>query len=126
MITEDSSLLRKKSLSEIAEAISAEYLIVYDEKGAETACSREYTGFTLPEDPEDPFYDFRRLLKGIPVIVHEPGKRYGLERRLPRTGFHKWALSLYLRYSGCCRLNVSQSSQALCIRSLSSRNRAAL
>ena len=74
MITEDSSLLRKKSLSEIAEAISAEYLIVYDEKGAEAACSREYTGFTLPEDPEDPFYDFRRLLKGIPVIVHEPGK----------------------------------------------------
>ena len=74
MITEDSSLLRRKSLSDIAEAISAEYLIVYDEKGAETACSREYTGFTLPEDPEDPFYDFRRLLKGIPVIVHEPGK----------------------------------------------------
>ncbi len=74
MLTEDPSLLKRESLSEIAEAVSAEYLILYDARGRETACSRQYTGFVLPEDPEDPFSDFRRLLKGIPVIIHPPEK----------------------------------------------------
>lgn len=70
MLTENQSLLTKEKLSEISETIGAEYLILFDENAQETACSREYTGFSLPADKSDPFYDFRRLLKGIPLITH--------------------------------------------------------
>ena len=74
MIEEDPALLERERLAQISEAIGADYLILFDENGEETACSREYIGFALPVDPSDPFHDFRRLLKGIPSIVHEPGK----------------------------------------------------
>ena len=70
MLTENPALLGKERLAEIAGAISAEYLILYDENGAEAACSKEYVGFSLPSEQSDSFYDFRRLLKGVPVIVH--------------------------------------------------------
>lgn len=71
MIGEDPSLLDRERLAGISEAIGADYLILFDENGEELACSREYIGFTLPSASSDSFYDFRRLLKGIPSIVHE-------------------------------------------------------
>ena len=74
MLTENPALLGKERLAEIAGAISAEYLILYDENGAEAACSKEYVGFSLPSEQSDSFYDFRRLLKGVPVIVHSSEK----------------------------------------------------
>ena len=74
MLSEDPALLMRERLAEISDAISADYLILYGEDGQETACSREYTGFTLPTDKSEPAYDFRRLLNGIPCIVHEPEK----------------------------------------------------
>lgn len=70
MLTRDPALLKKDSLAGISDAISAKYLILYDEKGQEIACSRDYTGFSLPTDKSDAFSDFRRLLKGVPVIAH--------------------------------------------------------
>ena len=74
MIAEEPSLLERERLAEISDTLHADYLILFDEKAEETACSREYIGFTLPADPSDPLYDFRRLLKGIPHIVHGPEK----------------------------------------------------
>ena len=71
MLTEDPALLERERLAQISDAISAEYLIVFDENAQEAACSRPYVGFALPADKEDPFYDFRRLLGGIDSIVHE-------------------------------------------------------
>ena len=72
MLTQNPALLTRDKLSEISEAISAEYLILFDGKGEEIACSREYVDFALPTDRSDPFYDFRRLLKGLPSVVKEP------------------------------------------------------
>ena len=74
MLTEDPAFLNKNRLAEISDAISADYLMLYDENGAEIACSRDYTGFILPEDETDPLHDFRRLLRGVSSIVHEPEK----------------------------------------------------
>ena len=74
MLTADPSLMERNKLEQIAKAVSADYIIVYDQNGKETACSRDYTGFVLPVDRSDSFYDFRRLLKGVPVIAHESEK----------------------------------------------------
>ena len=74
MLTEDPSLLNTEKLADISDTISAEYLILFDENGAETACSRDYTGFTLPSDKSDSLYDFRRLIKGVSTVVHESEK----------------------------------------------------
>ena len=74
MLTQDPALLSREKLAEIAEAISAEYIILFDDKGEEISCSREYVGFRLPTDSSDPFSDFRRLLQGIPSIVKSPEK----------------------------------------------------
>ena len=76
MLTDDRDLLKEDSLSEIADAVSADYIIVFDENGEELACSREYIGFSLPTAEDNPFSDFRRLLKGIPVITHEPERDF--------------------------------------------------
>ena len=71
MLTENTALLERARLEELAGAISAEYIIVYDENGKEMACSRSYINFELPTDPKDPFTDFRRLLRGVQVISHK-------------------------------------------------------
>ena len=42
---------------------------MFDENGKEAACSRAYTGFDLPADPGNTFYEFRKLLNGIEVIT---------------------------------------------------------
>ena len=74
MFAEEPSLFGREKLAEISDTIGADYLILFDKNAEETACSREYIGFSLPSDSSDPLYDFRRLLKGIPIIVHEPEK----------------------------------------------------
>ena len=74
MLTEDPALLNRDRMAGISEAISAEYLILFDQNAEEAACSREYTGFSLPHDRTEPFYDFRRLINGVKTIVHEPEK----------------------------------------------------
>lgn len=74
MIAEEPALLKRERFAEITDTIRADYMILFDSSGAEKACSREYIGFSLAEDSSDPLYDFRRLLKGIPYIVHEAEK----------------------------------------------------
>ena len=71
MLSEKPALLAREDLSMIADAIEADYIIVFDENGKETACSRAYTGFDLPEDPGNAFYEFRKLLRGIDVITRD-------------------------------------------------------
>ena len=53
-----------------------DYIMAFDENGTQTACSREYIGFSLPTDESSTFSDFRRLLKGIPSITHDPERDF--------------------------------------------------
>ena len=50
MLSEKPALLAREDLSMIADAIEADYIIVFDENGKETACSRAYTGFDRRRD----------------------------------------------------------------------------
>ena len=71
LLTEHPDYLTKGRLKEMAGIISADYLIVFDENGDEIACSENYTGFSMGTDEKDSSSDFRRLLKGIPAVVHD-------------------------------------------------------
>ncbi|MDO5455290.1 MAG: mechanosensitive ion channel [Eubacteriales bacterium] len=70
ILTRHPELLDEDHLSQMSRTISADYLIVFDENGDETACSEAYSGFSLGTAAAEPSADFRRLLKGIPFIIH--------------------------------------------------------
>ena len=64
--------LREQSVLEaLAESISASSITLYDDDGYETASSGDYIGLALGSSPESVTYDFRRILNGVPSIVHE-------------------------------------------------------
>ncbi len=58
-------------LKELAECIRASSITLYDHSGKEIVNSDGYIDMYLGTDPESTTYDFRRILKGVPYIVHE-------------------------------------------------------
>ncbi len=65
--------LREKAVLEtLAENISASSITLYDADGRETVSSGDYIGLYLSRDPESVTYDFRRILNGVPCIIHDP------------------------------------------------------
>lgn len=63
--------LREQSvLKTLADSISASSITLYDANGDETVSSGEYIGLSLGKNPESATYDFRRILKGVPSVVH--------------------------------------------------------
>lgn len=63
----DASVLRT-----MAESISASSITLYDSAGRETVSSGRWNGLKLGTDPDSSTYDFRRILRGVPSIVHDP------------------------------------------------------
>lgn len=60
-----------KSLEKLAKCIKASSITLYDHSGKEIVDSGGYIDMNLGSDPESTTYDFRRILKGVPYIVHE-------------------------------------------------------
>ena len=58
-------------LKELAECIRASSITLYYHSGKEIVNSDGYIDMYLGTDPESTTYDFRRILKGVPYIVHE-------------------------------------------------------
>ena len=63
-------LREKPVLETLADSISASSITLYDSDGNETISSGEYVGLSLGTDPDSTTYDFRRILNGVPCIVH--------------------------------------------------------
>ena len=72
LIREDPSLMDREKLSVISDDIQADFIIIFDDTARQIACSRDYINFILPRDETEPVSDFRRILKGITSVVHEP------------------------------------------------------
>ena len=68
----DPDLVAGGSLAECSDAIGTSYIMLFDGDGNECACSARYTGFALGEAEGDSTTDFRRLLLGVPELVHAP------------------------------------------------------
>lgn len=78
------ALWDREHLSALSDAVGADHIMLFDQNGDETLCSADYVGFNLGDDDTSPLYDFRRLLKGVPSIVHIPmtGSVTGLDQQL--------------------------------------------
>ena len=59
------------ALKDIAECIHASSITLYDSSGKEIVSSNGFIDMYLGTDPESTTYDYRRILKGVPYIVHE-------------------------------------------------------
>ena len=77
LLSDDANLMEKEKLAEIAQIISADLIMVFDEGGREILCSSDYIGFALDDGAAgDGGPDFTKLLNGIPVIIHGPGENF--------------------------------------------------
>lgn len=72
LIRDDPSLMEMEKLAVISDDIQADFIIIFDDTGRQIACSRDYINFVLPSDETEPTSDFRRILKGITSVVHDP------------------------------------------------------
>ena len=75
----------REALATLAESISASSITLYDSKGKETVSSGPWIDLELGRTPGSATYDFRRILTGVPSIIHdlETDERTGLsEMRL--------------------------------------------
>ena len=68
----DPELRTHAFLEEASNIIGADYIMLYDENGDELVSSNSFVKFSLGTKEDDDTTDFRRLLKGVPSIVHEP------------------------------------------------------
>ncbi len=59
-------------LAHVSDLLDAQYIILYDEKGNEIIASNDFIDCSLSTDSKDPTSDFRRILKGVKSIVHDP------------------------------------------------------
>ena len=64
--------------------LNVDFIMLFDEQGKETLCSRDYVGFTLERGLGQSGSEFRRLLYGMPSIVHETSvdSITGMERQM--------------------------------------------
>lgn len=98
LLSEDPALANRDMLQTFCDAIRVDYIMLFDQDGKETACSRDYENFRLKTGKDDCWEDFSRLLLGVPSVIRdtETDSRTGLERQMV-------GVSLPLRVNGTLR-----------------------
>ncbi len=71
LIAQDPEKGSREDLQEFCDLFDIDYIMLFDPKGKEIACSADYIGFTMDKGLGENSADFRRLLKGIPYIIHD-------------------------------------------------------
>ena len=66
--TEDTT---REKFQEYCEIYDINYLMLFDPDGNETVSNSKFTGFTMDSGLGDNSRDFRRLLLGVPSVVHD-------------------------------------------------------
>ena len=61
----------KDTLQKLSDLLGADYIMIYDNDGKEVLSNSRYVGMEFGDTPESSTYEFRRLLKGIPSVVHD-------------------------------------------------------
>lgn len=64
--------------------LDVDFIMLFDQQGKETLCSRDYVGFTLDSGMGQNGSEFRRLLYGMPSVVHKASvdSITGMERQM--------------------------------------------
>ena len=71
IIAHDPSAGSREKLRDCADRLDIDYIMLFDADGRQRSCSADYTGFTLDSGLGKNSQDFRRLLMGVPSIVHD-------------------------------------------------------
>lgn len=84
LLAENPSLKTPGMLQNYCDILGIDFIMLFDSQGNETLCNRDYAGFTLDRGLGSNSSDFRRLLYGMPGIVHEASTDSitGLERQM--------------------------------------------
>jgi len=61
----------REKLQEYCDRASLDFIMLFDSDGRETACNADYAGFTMDSGLGENSRDFRRLLLGVPSVVHD-------------------------------------------------------
>ncbi len=64
-------LATKEKLQEFCDDLQIDYIMLFDSTGAETLCNLPYYGCSLGVGQGEDGEDFKRLLNGVPSIVHQ-------------------------------------------------------
>ncbi len=70
LIGQTPEAVSRKQLQEYCDLFGIDYIILFDQDGIETVSSADYVGFTMDAGLGENSSDFRRLLMGIPSIIH--------------------------------------------------------
>ena len=71
ILKESPELVTEENLQSFSDMIEADYIMIYDHNGKEMISNSRYVDMELGTSPESSTYEFRRLLKGIPAVVHD-------------------------------------------------------
>ena len=71
MLEDDRSAMTPATLQTACEMIEAEYIMIFDGSGRQIATNSDYVSLSLGSDPDSATYEFRQLLTGTPVVVHD-------------------------------------------------------
>ena len=84
LLAENPGLKTPGMLQNYCDILGIDFIMLFDSQGNETLCNRDYAGFTLDRGLGSNSSDFRRLLYGMPGIVHEASTDSitGLERQM--------------------------------------------
>lgn len=84
LLAEHSHLHDADALEQMCRIIGADYLMIFDDKGREVLSNAPYVNLKFGLDETSDTYEFRKLLTGVPSIVHDVSvsEATGLKRQL--------------------------------------------
>lgn len=71
IIAQRPELGTREKLQEYCDILDVDYIMLFDAEGRETITNSDYTGLTMDAGLGENSEDFKRLLNGVPYIVHE-------------------------------------------------------
>ena len=71
LIAQDPEAVSREQLTEYCDRYGMDFIMLFDPDGNETVSSTDYVGFTMDAGLGENSADFRRLLMGIPSVIHE-------------------------------------------------------
>ena len=83
----------REKLQQYCDILGIDFIMLFDSDGKETATNSNFAGWTMDAGLGEDSSDFRRLLKGIPSIVHDVSKD-------PMTGLTRQMVGVTMPSSG--------------------------
>jgi len=71
LIAQNPEVGSREKLQQYCDRLNIDFIMQFDSEGRELSCSADYAGFTMDSGLGENSRDFRRLLMGVPSVVHD-------------------------------------------------------